>query len=148
MTLNGPFRLTVFPRRRRRHREFVALELLDQLARLDGEEGRRRSAPARRRLRAAARVDHVGPVLRVDAVPAHGRELPPLGHEHHDEGDGGAADEATRYREIFPNGLEEVAWRKFNSPDRDLGMRFGFGISIRELGLKLIAEDCHSPFES
>ena len=99
----------MFPRRRRRHREVVALELLDQLARLDGEEGGRGRAPARRRLRAAARVDDVGPVLRVDAVPAHGGELPPLGHEHHDEGDGGAADEAARHRQVAPHGLEEVA---------------------------------------
>ena len=135
----------MFPRRRGRHRRVVSLELLDQLARLDGEEGGRGRPAARRRLRAAARVDHVGPVLRVDAVPAHGRELPPLGHEHHDEGDGGAADEAARHREISPHGLEEVAWRKFNSPVRDLGMRFG--ISIRELGLN--AEDCpHSKVET
>ncbi len=55
-----------------------------------------------RRLCAAARACvHVGPVLGVDALLAHGGELPALRHEHDDEGDGCRRNEAAADADIL-----------------------------------------------
>ena len=79
----------------------IAVVVVDLVMRLDGEEGGAGCARAPGAPSPTVPCVHISPVLSIHTLPAHGAQLPALGHEHDDEGDGGAGYQATCNADIL-----------------------------------------------